>query len=216
MSTSELSQANIQRFNDIAATWDDKPNRVAMARNIAAAMLRHLPAECAGEALELGCGTGLITVLLSPSFDRIVAMDSSSGMLAMLRNKVDELQLTNVEPVEGDLSQTLPPGPFDTVISSMTLHHVEDVRGLLKRVFDHLKPGGCIALADLDAEDGAFHGDKPGIAHHGFDREEMRRWLEDAGFEEILFDTAYLMDKVDSAGVERQFPIFLVTARRPG
>ena len=214
MSDDTLSQANIQRFNDVAATWDDKPGRLAMARHVAAAMLQRLAPAGSGRMLEFGCGTGLITALLAPSFQKVVAMDSAPGMLAVLERKIEELPLENVETFEGDLSQTLPEGAFDAIVSSMTLHHVADVPGLLKRLYDHLSPGGQVALADLDAEDGSFHSDKPGIAHNGFERDDIRRWLEAAGFANIDFDTAYTMEKIGEDGVLRQFPIFLVSAQR--
>ncbi len=212
MANESLTQANIDRFNDIAATWDDKPGRVKMASTIAQAILASLPPAGGGNALEFGSGTGLVTALLAPHCRHVTAMDSSPGMLAVLSDKVRELSLENVSTFEGDLSQTLPAGPFDTVFSSMTLHHVEDVQGLLARLFGILNPGGRVALADLDAEDGSFHGDKPGIAHNGFERSTMETWLREAGFTDIRFETAYTMERTDDDGTTRQFPIFLVTA----
>lgn len=215
MTTETHSQANIDRFNEIAANWDDKPGRVNMAQSVARTIAAHIPEAGGGNALEFGCGTGLVTAMLAPQCARVVAMDSSEGMLQVLKGKIDELSLTNVETLEGDLSKTLPEGPFDLIFSSMTLHHIEDVQGLASRLNGILKPGGQIALADLEAEDGSFHGDMPGIAHHGFKRDVLTGWLEAAGFENIRFEHAYTMNKAGDDGVERQFPIFLVTARKP-
>ena len=39
----------------------------------------------------------------------------------------------------------------------MAMHHVEDTAHFLKTLYDHLNPGGFIAVADLDKEDGSFH-----------------------------------------------------------
>ncbi|NIV32583.1 MAG: methyltransferase domain-containing protein, partial [Anaerolineae bacterium] len=60
---------------------------------------------------------------------------------------------------------------FDLIVSAMALHHVEDTERLLQRFHQHLSPGGGIALADLDQEDGSFHPPEvEGVFHDGFDR----------------------------------------------
>lgn len=215
MTNDALSQANIDRFNEIAATWDDRPGRTQMASAIARAILAALPESGGGNALEFGCGTGLITALLAPRCSRVIAMDSSPGMLGQIHEKIRKLNLNNVETFEGDLSETLPPGPFNTIFSSMTLHHIPDVEGLFARLHGQLEPQGMVALADLDKEDGSFHGDMPGIAHKGFERPTVQQWLEKAGFQDIQFVTAYEMEKTGDDGISRKFPIFLVTARKP-
>lgn len=46
---------------------------------------------------------------------------------------------------------------FDGIISAMALHHIKDTQHLLRTFTSHLHPGGFIALADLDREDGSFH-----------------------------------------------------------
>ena len=98
-------------------------------------------------------------------------------------------------------------GPFDLIVSSMTLHHILDVAELFRRFRQHLKPGGRVALADLDEEDGSFHGEMPGVHHTGFKREHVRAWLETTGFRGIQFSTAVVTCKED-----RDYPVFLVTA----
>jgi SAM-dependent methyltransferase len=96
----------------------------------------------------------------------------------------------------------------DLVTSAMAMHHVKDTPALLKALHDHLVPGGRIALADLDVEDGTFH--PPGIEgvfHHGFDRVVLGAQLAAAGFVDVAFTTACTVSRD-----ERPYPIFLVTA----
>jgi len=53
----------------------------------------------------------------------------------------------------------------------MALHHIESTQALVQVFSDHLKPGGMVALADLDKEDGSFHPEgSEGIFHRGFER----------------------------------------------
>lgn len=136
-------------------------------------------------------------------------------MLNALQDKIRRLDVSNVETMAGDLPEHAPQGPFDLIVSSMTLHHIADTKALLRILLRLLRPGGYVALADLDREDGSFHGGKPGIAHHGFDRAELADWMEAAGFVDCRFSTAHRMDKQTDDGTIRQLPIFLVCAVLP-
>lgn len=211
----DLTQKNIDRFNDLAAEWDTNPRRAATAKAVADAIRQIVPLPGAEQAFEFGCGTGMVTLAVAPHVRHMLAMDSSSEMLATLQDKICRLAVSNIETLEGDLSNTPPTGPFDLILSSMTLHHIADTKSLLHGLFKLLQPGGRIALADLDREDGSFHGDKPGIAHHGFDREELADWLAAAGFVDCRFSTVHRMEKELDDGTTKHFPIFLVCASRP-
>jgi hypothetical protein len=93
----------------------------------------------------------------------------------------------------------------------MTLHHITDVSALFHQFARSLHPGGHIALADLDEEDGSFHEDPAGVQHQGFAREQVRTWLEKAGFQAVLIETATTTHKGG-----RDYSVFLVTATSPG
>ncbi len=211
----ETTQANVERFNQIAAAWDDSPLRITLARMVAGAILRTVPIRGHERALEFGAGTGLVTALLAPSIARVLALDSSSGMLAVLREKCVALRLDNVETLEADATRDLPEGPFDLIFSSMTLHHIEDIPDLLARLRTRLAPGGWVALADLEAEDGTFHGEMPGIRHHGFEPAHFHEWLEAAGFDSVSVRTVHHIRKEGADGKERQYPVFLALGRAP-
>jgi 2-polyprenyl-3-methyl-5-hydroxy-6-metoxy-1,4-benzoquinol methylase len=92
----------------------------------------------------------------------------------------------------------------------MAMHHVEDTDRLLDRLTELLNPGGWIALADLDSEDGSFHQDAEGFIHHGFDRETLIEKLKDCGLEDIKTRTAHTIRKENG-----DYPVFLLTAYRP-
>jgi SAM-dependent methyltransferase len=209
------SRASAAHFDAVAAGWEDDPSRTALARAVAGAILESVPLAGAERAMEFGCGTGLVTGLLAPSVGHVLAADNSAGMLDVLRRKLRELGIGNVEPLEADLARRMPAGPFDFVFSSMTLHHIEDVAGLIARVHDVLAPGGRIAFADLVKEDGSFHApDVPGVMHHGFEAAELTGWLEAAGFSDVRVRIAYRIRKTRADGSTREYPVLLVTAQR--
>ena len=92
------------------------------------------------------------------------------------------------------------------------MHHVEDTDTLLQRFAEHLTPGGMIALADLDKEDGSFHPENTaGVFHSGFDRQAFQALLEKHGFSDVRFVTAHTVKKE-----HRQYPVFLAIASHAG
>ena len=198
-------------FDDRARTWDDDPRRRQLAAGIFGALEQAVPLRAEWTALDYGAGTGLLTLALAARVRRVLAVDSSAGMLAVLAEKA-RAGGANVETLHADFAQDpLPAGPFDLIASAMTLHHVADVAGLLRKFFALLAPGGRIALADLDAEDGSFHGaNAAGVHHLGFDRAALGRQLAAAGFSDVCFSAAARSEKNG-----RVYPVFLVAARKP-
>ncbi|MGA7298369.1 MAG: class I SAM-dependent methyltransferase [Rhodanobacteraceae bacterium] len=214
MSTRHQEQ-NRQRFDAIAADWDDSPRRRDLAAHVAAAIKSSVPIKSDWNALEYGCGTGLVGAALAPDLGRLLACDVSPGMLSVLQQKAGAAGLDNLETRTLDLTSEPPPRePFDLIFSSMTMHHIADVAALIRTFHSMLKPGGWLALADLDAEDGSFHGDDvAGVMHQGFERNALQDELSAAGFVEIGARTAHTMRKTTDDGSERQYPVFLITAR---
>jgi len=203
-------------FEQEAATWDANPKRVKLAQDVAAAIIRVLQPVPHMEALDFGCGTGLVTLRLQPLVRRITGADSSPGMLAVLQDKVKNQGLTNVSTRLVDFEKgEAPEGRFHLLVSSMTMHHVEDTAALLRLWFDLLLPGGLVGVADLDTEDGSFHGDNTtGVFHRGFERSRVQALLADTGFRQVRATTAAAMKKEIAGGEEREFTVFLITGRK--
>ncbi len=212
------TSANTDRFNALAAAWDDSPLRAGIARAAAAAIAATLPLRADMQALEYGCGTGLVSVLLADRLGRIVAADVAQQMLAVLEQKRLAAGLDHIQTRRLDLTVDPPPAErFDLIFSSMTLHHIDDVPRLLGRLRDLLAPGGWLALIDLDSEDGSFHGpDVPGVFHTGFERVQLMDTLTALGLTAVSARTAHTVEKPGPGGERRQFPIFLICAQRPG
>lgn len=197
-------------FDSAAAAWDEKPQRIRLAEDVFAAMAAHLPLSHEWDIMELGCGTGLVTLKLAPQVGSIVALDGSRGMLGRLEEKMREAHQANVRTVHADLEQgALPPGPYHLITSAMLLHHIPDVAQLLRSLHGLLHPGGWIALADLAAENGSFHDDPTGVFHHGFSAERMTELLTEAGFSSVSVVQASEITKG-----ERCYPVLLTLGRR--
>jgi cyclopropane fatty-acyl-phospholipid synthase-like methyltransferase len=201
-----------RNFDEEAAAWDENPVRVKLADDVVAAVARPVPLNAEMDALDLGCGTGLVTLRLAPRVRTIIGVDSSQGMLDVLAAKVARENLTNVKTLRLDLDQgDRLPGSYDLIVSSMTLHHIERIDALLVRLHAALLPSGRLCLADLDSEDGQFHSDNQGVFHFGFDRAALRQAFAEAGFEDVQDTTAAEVVKPDRDGKLRSFSIFLMT-----
>ena len=202
------------RFDTAAADWDKKDSRLELAGAIAARIAR-LPLHEGMQAMEYGCGTGLVGLALAPRLGSLVAADSSAGMLETLRAKIAEQGITNVFPRHLDLHHEDCGQDFDLIFSAMTLHHLADVPTILKKFVHCLKPGGILVLADLDEEDGSFHQDNPeGVAHHGFNRRHLAGDLETLGLSRVQSETVHTIWKKTAAGGERPFTVFLLIATK--
>jgi ubiquinone/menaquinone biosynthesis C-methylase UbiE len=201
-------------FDEKAKIWDANPMRMERAVAVADAIRSALPLRPEMTALEVGCGTGLLSFALQTDFSQITLADTSLGMLEVLAAKIAESGVTNMTPLRLDLTtDPVPASRFNITYSLMTLHHIPDTDFVLRRFHALLKPGGWLAIADLDAEDGTFHTDGTTDVHLGFERAALQKQVEAVGFGKVKFSTAYVIRK-KIGETEKSFPVFLLTAQK--
>jgi ubiquinone/menaquinone biosynthesis C-methylase UbiE len=81
------------------------------------------------------------------------------AMLEKFRENAAAKGVENAFTIRCDLrSDPLPSARYDIVVCSMTLHHVEDIAELIGKFALLLRPGGTVALVDLEKEDGPSTG----------------------------------------------------------
>ncbi len=99
--------------------------------------------------LDIGAGTGLMSeaVLAAHPSASIVLLDGSEEMLS---HAAERLRGADVELVAGDMRDALPDGPFDAVVSSLAIHHVEHEEQALvyRAAAERLRPGGVFVNAE--------------------------------------------------------------------
>jgi len=106
----------------------------------------------ASTVVDLGAGTGRLALAAAPHVARVVAVDVSPAMLALLRERAARAGLANVECVQaGFLSYTHAGPPVDAVYTRNALHQLPDFwKALaLDRIAKLLRPGGVFRLRDL-------------------------------------------------------------------
>ncbi len=205
----------MNEFDEKARTWDMDPAKVDRAQRVAEAIRGQVGSLAEREVLEYGCGTGLLGLALQADVAHLTLADTSRGMLEVLEEKILASGARNVTSLALDLSEgPLPEIRFDLICTLMTLHHIPDTVAILARFHALLRNRGALCIADLDLEDGSFHGpDFDG--HKGFDREALAEKMREAGFQNIRFTTPCVVNRLTPAGV-REFPVFLMVGEKIG
>lgn len=198
-------------FDEKARSWDT-PDRQARAEIVAAAIRDNVALAPSMRAIDLGAGTGLLGLALAGDVGEMVLAEPSAGMREVIAGKLASGPPANVRAIAFEVPDDPPAGErFDLAVSMLVLHHLPDTSAALRAIFRLLRPGGLIALADLDTEDGSFHGPgAEGVHHHGFDRGELVSRAGEAGFADVEVRTATSIEDED-----RTYPLFLLLGRRP-
>ena len=162
-------------FDKEAASWDQEAGRIKLANDVAEAISDEISLTPTMDVLDFGCGTGLLTLQLQPYVRSITGVDNSQGMLDILWVKIQTRNLSKVTIQYKDLDKgDVLEGRYHLIVSSMTFHHIREISPLLNQFSKVLVPQGYLCIADLDPDDGRFHGTNEGVFHYGFDRSILR------------------------------------------
>jgi SAM-dependent methyltransferase len=100
--------------------------------------------------LDLGCGTGVVTIAAAARGFRVVGVDHSPEMLEIARRKVDDAGLADRVELEAGEADRLRfgAGEFDGVLCQGLLHHLPELGPCLDEVDRALKPGGFLYVSE--------------------------------------------------------------------
>ena len=200
-------------FDLKAREWDKNQMHVERASAIAQAIEKLIPINKHMKALEFGAGTGLLSFMLADRLGEITLVDNSTEMINVVKGKISGQEMHHMKPVLINLEKEDYPEHFDIIYSQMVLHHVNDVSGILKKFFQMTNPDGYLAIADLYTEDGLFHGEGF-TGHKGFDADLLAKELADYGFKNVSHQTCFTIQKVTEQGTMKNFPVFLIVAKK--
>jgi ubiquinone/menaquinone biosynthesis C-methylase UbiE len=201
-------------FDNKAREWDQPPRRLEMASIFADRIRQHIPLSTSMDLLEFGCGTGQVSLQLSPSVRRIHLVDTSPGMLEVLQEKIRDRGIVNMELHCGEIFDlSLAEERFDLIYALMALHHIPAISPLLLHFQRLLKRGGHLCIGDLEPEDGLFH-EADVEVHHGFAIPELSTLMEESGFAVTAAERMHILRKTDRNGRLRDYPLFFLAARK--
>lgn len=137
--------------------------------------------------LDLGSGTGTGALALLQRFEgaEAIALDVSAQLLDRLMAKARDLGVADrVRTVQADLDAAWPAiDPVDLVWASSSLHHMADPDRVLREVFAALRPGGLLAVLEMDSFP-RFLPDDLGTGHPGLE-ERCHAALAEGRAEEV-------------------------------
>jgi ubiquinone/menaquinone biosynthesis C-methylase UbiE len=200
-------------FDSRARQWNDNPVFVERGEKIAQAVREAVPLHPGLRVLDYGCGTGLLAFPLRYEVGPMLLADTSPGMLEVAAEKIAAQGAGNLRTAKLDLlTDPAPAESFGLIVTAMTLHHIPDTDHILRVFHELITPGGHLCIADLDREDGSFHGVEVDV-HPGFDRDDLARRATAVGFVDVQFHTVFTISKTHDSGTQ-DYPVFLMHARR--
>jgi tRNA (cmo5U34)-methyltransferase len=150
-------------------------------------LFEYLPGRWVPEGiLELGCGTGNLTLLLGERFPqaRLIGVDISEGCLEVCRRRMGDRE---VELQRNDIRELqLDPESFDLVTSSLAIHHLTepDRQALYASVYGWLRAGGLFVFCDRFKDENGYLAQanrriwKESAFARGTTEEDWEQWSE--------------------------------------
>jgi len=141
-------------------------------------------------AIDLGTGEGTLLPLLSPLYERVVAVDASPARLARCAARLAAWGLPNVRLYEGDVADAAlvedigARGGADLVAMARVLHHAARPHEAVAAAARLLRPGGHLVIVDYLPHDDEAMRDQ-GDVWLGFEPAKLRTWLDGAGLDAV-------------------------------
>jgi ubiquinone/menaquinone biosynthesis C-methylase UbiE len=156
-----------RRWDRRAAHWHGQVGANPGLQRSLAGLLEEIGPGPVGRVVDLGAGSGQLSLAVAPIAREILAVDVSPQMAEQLRRRASEQGVHHLEvlvqPIE---SLALPPGSVDLVVSHYALHHLRDPdkRALVAAARHWLRPGGRLVIGDLMLGRGSSAEDRAVIA----------------------------------------------------
>ncbi|MMZ60585.1 ubiquinone/menaquinone biosynthesis methyltransferase [compost metagenome] len=183
---------NTDKFEMIANMYDT-PERVQMARISSDAIREYLVEAKSKNAIDFGCGTGLVGMNLLNDFKSMLFLDTSQNMLHQVEQKISDLDIQNADTLCFDFEQEgLTDLHADYIFMAQVLLHIQDIEFILSRLFDVLNEGGHLLIVDFNKNEQIASD----LVHNGFDQAELTDTMIKIGYRNIQSKTFYTGNKI--------------------
>lgn len=184
--------ANTEKFEMIANIYDT-PERIQIAKRTSDAIREHLINTENKNAIDFGCGTGLVGMNLLNNFSSILFLDTSENMINQIKQKISDLNIQNADTVCFDFEkENLSNLHADYIFMAQVLLHIGDVELVLSRLYDVLNEGGHLLIVDFNKNQKI----SSEIVHNGFDQTELANIMTKIGYKTVQSKTFYTGSKI--------------------
>jgi ubiquinone/menaquinone biosynthesis C-methylase UbiE len=133
---------------------------------------------------DIGAGSGLFSRPLAKAVapgGKVYAVDIQQDLLDHINQRAKEENIGNIQTVLGEYDDPkLPLRNVDLAFINDVLHHIQHRAIYLKALGTYVKPGGRIAIIEMDKNDPKTpHRNQPELL---VAREDILQWMSNAGF----------------------------------
>jgi ArsR family transcriptional regulator len=138
------------------------------------------------DVADLGCGEGYLTIETARWARRVIAVDRSADVLGRAKALAARRKVGNVTWKRGEIEQVpLPDASVDLAVLSQALHHATRPAMAVAEAVRITKAGGRVLVLELRRHEEAWVRSRLGDKWLGFDDDELKRLLTDAGLTDV-------------------------------
>ncbi|WP_270166928.1 class I SAM-dependent methyltransferase [Paenibacillus sp. SYP-B4298] len=183
---------NTEKFEMIANIYDT-PERVHIAKVSSEAIRGYIVDTKSKDAIDFGCGTGLVGMNLINDFHSMLFLDTSPSMIDQIKQKITNSKIRNADTICFDFEKDgLSDLRADYIFMAQVLLHIDNYESVLTRLFDVLNEGGHLLIVDFDKNENIVSD----IVHNGFHQDELSDRMTKIGYKNIKSKTFYTGSKI--------------------
>jgi ubiquinone/menaquinone biosynthesis C-methylase UbiE len=151
----QVTMDNREWFQEWANEYDNTLGKVKRHHKLLDLVVRLSGIKSNDQVLDIGCGTGLLSLKFLNKRDcTITAIDSSAQMLKIFQEKIEKCNLNEkIHCVQQSAEEmNFPSGQFDTIAATVALHHVKYKEPVIRNIYDYLKDGGRFVIGEIDLD----------------------------------------------------------------
>jgi SAM-dependent methyltransferase len=182
-----------------------------LARGVADVAVAHMPHGEETKILDIGAGTGILSLELARRNHDVTALDLFAPQLQRLGKKAAEAALSgNITPVQADMNQGFPfaDDSFGSVVSLRATRYINNFDNWLGEVHRVLEPGGSFVLPVFAVDTVPWKRNSEAGIHQPTTHNHVMAAIINAGFEVDEAASSRYSDAVDLSLGERDVPIY--------
>jgi ubiquinone/menaquinone biosynthesis C-methylase UbiE len=183
---------NTDKFEMIANIYDTS-ERIQIAKVSSNAIREYLVDTESKNAIDFGCGTGLVGMNLLNEFNSMLFLDTSQNMLHQIKQKISGSNIQNAATLCFDFEKdNLSDLHADYIFMAQVLLHINNVELILSRLYEVLNESGHLLIVDFDKNKNIASD----MVHNGFNQIELTDCMKKIGYRNIQSKTFYTGSKI--------------------